>query len=88
MSKARISRQEPAMALSQTITRPIFGRLPPSAGMRPHRVRTRGERRFTAPTLGKDNEYVYNELLGVSDEELAELERLGQIGTTYPKVPR
>ena len=44
--------------------------------------------RFTASTHGKDDEYVYNELLEVSDEEFAELERPGQIGTTYPNIPR
>ncbi|MDP7533398.1 MAG: CoA transferase, partial [SAR202 cluster bacterium] len=33
--------------------------------------------------LGQDNEYVYKEIIGVSDAEYAELERLDQIGTGY-----
>jgi crotonobetainyl-CoA:carnitine CoA-transferase CaiB-like acyl-CoA transferase len=36
-----------------------------------------------APTLGQDNEYVYRELLGVSDEEYAELVADGHVGTRY-----
>ena len=34
--------------------------------------------------LGEDNEYVYKQVLGVSDEEYAELERLGHIGMDFP----
>ena len=33
--------------------------------------------------LGGDNEYVYKTLLGLSDEEYAELEKSGHIGTSY-----
>ena len=33
--------------------------------------------------LGEDNEYVYRELLGISDERYAELEREGHIGMDY-----
>lgn len=33
--------------------------------------------------LGEDNEYVYKSLLGVSDEEYAELQREGHIGMDY-----
>jgi crotonobetainyl-CoA:carnitine CoA-transferase CaiB-like acyl-CoA transferase len=33
--------------------------------------------------LGEDNEYVYKELLGISDEEYAELEREGHIGKDF-----
>jgi crotonobetainyl-CoA:carnitine CoA-transferase CaiB-like acyl-CoA transferase len=36
-----------------------------------------------APVLGQDNEYVYRELLGVSDEEYEELVARGHIGTEY-----
>jgi len=36
-----------------------------------------------APTLGQDNEYVYKSILGVSDDEYAELESEGHIGTSY-----
>jgi len=35
----------------------------------------------------EDNEYVYSELIGVSDGEFAELVRLGQIGTTTRRSP-
>ena len=39
-------------------------------------------------TFGEHNEYVYRELLGVSDEEYANLEREGHIATEYaPDVP-
>ena len=34
--------------------------------------------------LGQDNEYVYKQVLGVSDKEYAELERLGHIGMDFP----
>ena len=33
--------------------------------------------------LGEHNDYVYRELLGVSDEEYARLEADGHIATTY-----
>ena len=36
-----------------------------------------------APRLGEDNEYVYKELLGVSDEEYAQLEKEGHIGMDF-----
>ncbi len=35
------------------------------------------------PRLGEDNEYVYRQVLGVSDEEYAELEREGHIGMDF-----
>ena len=34
--------------------------------------------------LGQDNEYVYKQVIGVSDKEYAELERLGHIGMDFP----
>ena len=34
--------------------------------------------------LGADNEYVYKQVLGVSDEEYAELESMGHIGMDFP----
>ena len=34
--------------------------------------------------LGQDNEYVYKQVLGVDDEEYAELERQGHIGMDFP----
>jgi crotonobetainyl-CoA:carnitine CoA-transferase CaiB-like acyl-CoA transferase len=36
--------------------------------------------RLPAVRLGEHNEYVYKEVLGVSDEEYAQLEREGHIG--------
>lgn len=36
-----------------------------------------------APRLGEDNEYVYREVLGIDDEEYAELVREEHIGDTY-----
>ncbi|MBX7111007.1 MAG: CoA transferase [Dehalococcoidia bacterium] len=36
-----------------------------------------------APRLGEDNEYVYRELLGFSDEEYRRFEALGHIGMDY-----
>ena len=35
------------------------------------------------PTLGQDNEYVYKDILGVTDEEYADLIASGQAGTEY-----
>ena len=35
--------------------------------------------------LGADNEYVYKQVLGVSDAEYAELERAGHIGMDFPR---
>ena len=35
--------------------------------------------------LGQDNEYVYKQVLGVSDEEYAELESMGHIGMDFPR---
>ena len=41
-----------------------------------------------APDLGQDNEYVYKELLGFSDDEYRRFEELGHIGTEYePQIP-
>jgi hypothetical protein len=33
--------------------------------------------------VGQDNEYVYRELLGIDDDEYAELVREGHIGSEY-----
>ena len=46
-------------------------------------ARTPNHIRRYACLLGEDNEYVYKELLGVSDEEYAELEREGHIGVDF-----
>lgn len=37
--------------------------------------------RMPAPSFGQDNEYVYKQIIGVSDEEYVELEKEGHIGT-------
>ena len=42
-----------------------------------------GHRR-TPVRLGQDNEYVYRDLLGLSDEEYQALVDAGEVGTTYP----
>ena len=39
--------------------------------------------RRAAPRLGEDNEYVYKELLGYSDEEYQRLEADGHVGMDY-----
>jgi crotonobetainyl-CoA:carnitine CoA-transferase CaiB-like acyl-CoA transferase len=36
-----------------------------------------------APTVGQDNEHVYKDILGVSDEEYEQLVADGHVGTTY-----
>ena len=40
--------------------------------------------RSYAPLLGEHNEYVYKEIIGVTDEEYATLEEAGHIGMDYP----
>ena len=38
--------------------------------------------------LGEDNEYIYREVIGLSEEEYARLKSLGHIGMDYlPHVP-
>jgi hypothetical protein len=38
--------------------------------------------------LGEHNEYVYKEVIGVSDEEYAELEKAGHIAMDFiPSIP-
>jgi len=43
--------------------------------------KTPGSIRKPAPCLGEDNEYVLGELLGLSSEEMDQLEKEGVIGT-------
>jgi crotonobetainyl-CoA:carnitine CoA-transferase CaiB-like acyl-CoA transferase len=45
---------------------------------------TSNQFRRHACALGQDNDYVYRELLNVSDIEYERLQSLGHIGTTYP----
>jgi crotonobetainyl-CoA:carnitine CoA-transferase CaiB-like acyl-CoA transferase len=42
---------------------------------------TPGQVRWPAPTLGQHNHQIYNELLGMTQEEIAQLEQTGVIGT-------
>jgi len=46
-------------------------------------TRTPNRIRSAAPLLGQHNEYVYKQVIGVSDEEYAELEREGHIGMDF-----
>ena len=51
-------------------------------------TRTPQEAYLPPPGLGEHNEYVYKELLGISDEEYAQLEKEEYLGTEYlPSVP-
>jgi crotonobetainyl-CoA:carnitine CoA-transferase CaiB-like acyl-CoA transferase len=52
-------------------------------GMGWQQRRTPNSIRRYACRLGEDNEYIYKELLGISDEEYAELEREGHIGMDF-----
>lgn len=53
------------------------------AGANFHLSRTPPQLWRAAPTLGQDNEYVYKELIGVSDDEYVELIAEGHAGTDY-----
>ncbi len=46
--------------------------------------KTPGSIRMPAPCLGEHNQYVFGELLGLSQEEMAQLEEEGIIGTNPP----
>ena len=46
-------------------------------------ARTPNSVRRHAPRLGEDNEYVYKKVIGVTDEEYAELEAEGHIGMDF-----
>jgi len=43
--------------------------------------KTPGSIRMPAPCLGEHNQYVFGELLGLSQEEMVQLEEEGIIGT-------
>ena len=47
-------------------------------------ARTPNRLRRAAPTLGQDNEYVYKQVVGMSDEEYRQRVDSGMIGDTYP----
>ncbi len=66
--------------LYETLTHPEVG-THPYIGMYARLSKTPGSLRKPAPCLGEDNQYVYGELLGLSPEEMAQLEEQGIIGT-------
>lgn len=45
--------------------------------------KVRNQLKLPPPCFGEHNEYVYKRVLGVTDEEYAELEKEGHIGTNY-----
>ena len=66
--------------LYETVTHPEVG-THPYVGMYARFSKTPGSIRKPAPCLGEDNQYVFGELLGLSPEEMAQLEEQGIIGT-------
>ena len=66
--------------LYEKVTHPETG-THPYIGMYARFSRTPGSIRMPAPCLGEHNHYVYGELLGLSSEEMTELEKDGIIGT-------
>ena len=66
--------------LYEMVTHPEVG-THPYIGMYARLSKTPGSIRKPAPCLGEDNQYVYRELLGLSPEEMAQLEEQGIIGT-------
>jgi crotonobetainyl-CoA:carnitine CoA-transferase CaiB-like acyl-CoA transferase len=64
----------------ETVTHPEAG-AHPYIGMYAKLSKTPGYIRKPAPCLGEDNRYVFEELLGLSQEEMDELEQQGIIGT-------
>ena len=71
----------------ETFASPSTGRqLHPTRPWRASRTPVRPVRH--AVRLGEDNEYVYRELLGFSEEQYRRFEELGHIGADYdPSVP-
>jgi crotonobetainyl-CoA:carnitine CoA-transferase CaiB-like acyl-CoA transferase len=60
----------------------LYHGLPWKASKTPNRLR------LPPCRLGEHNEYVYKEVIGVSDEEYAELEKAGHIGMDFiPSIP-
>jgi len=64
----------------ETVTHPEVG-THPYVGMYARFSKTPGSIRRPAPCLGEHNQFVLGEMLGLSPEEIAELEELGIIGT-------
>ena len=74
--------------LFEWVTHPEAG-THPYIGMSAKLSETPGSIRRPAPCLGEHNEYVLGELLGLSKEEIAELEKARIIGKTpFPDQPR
>jgi crotonobetainyl-CoA:carnitine CoA-transferase CaiB-like acyl-CoA transferase len=70
------------IGLIQEVTHPEAGtHIYP--GLAWSQARTQNSIRRHAPCLGEDNEYIYKELLHVSDSEYADLEREGHIGRDF-----
>jgi crotonobetainyl-CoA:carnitine CoA-transferase CaiB-like acyl-CoA transferase len=67
----------------ETLEHPEFGAYP-YPGLTARMSHIPNHLRRHPVRLGEDNDYVYRDLLGISDEEYAELERLGHIGMDYP----
>ena len=66
--------------LFEVVTHPEAG-THPYIGMYAKLSKTPGSIRMPAPCLGQHNQYVFGELLGLSQEEMADLEEEGIIGT-------
>jgi crotonobetainyl-CoA:carnitine CoA-transferase CaiB-like acyl-CoA transferase len=70
------------MGVLEEVTHPEAGtHIYPGIGWQ--QERTPNKIRRYACRLGEDNEYIYKELLGVSEEEYAELEQKGHIGMDF-----
>ena len=67
----------------QDVTHPVSGTHPYLKPPISHMSETPIQYWRAAPTLGQDNEYVYREIMGYSNEEYQELVVAGHIGTTY-----
>ena len=77
------SRQHEARQFFQEIDHPESGRFR-HTGPLWRASRTERPAGRHAPLLGQDNEYVYKDLLGFSDEEYRQFEEAGHIGMDYP----
>lgn len=66
----------------EIVTHPEAG-THPYAGMTWKMSKTPGSIRMPAPTLGQHNDYVFGTLLGLSKDEIAQLEAENYIGTEY-----
>jgi crotonobetainyl-CoA:carnitine CoA-transferase CaiB-like acyl-CoA transferase len=70
------------MGFFETVTREWTGthRYP---GMQWKLLGTPNHIRYPTPTLGQHNDYVFGDIMGLSEKQLAELEQKNVIGTTY-----